>query len=201
MPNDILRRGFLIFAGSLLTACAIHKDVSYFSPIPLREVQVMSTFRGLNEIVKLQVDEKVQLRIIMFDQPSNSSLRLLFDLPSGQSVRFETAEIVATPSNGEREIVARIESIRANYIVDGVGSPRYLTASEQLEGASYQYKQTFGQLVTVPRGFEIETKFSARLPDHFRIRLPSMRLADKIVSLPEMEFRRKTGSAYVGTPP
>lgn len=158
----------------------------------------MSTFRGLNEIVKMPVNETVELRLIMFDQPTHSSLKMLFNLPSGQSVRFETSEIVATPFTGEKAIIARIESIRANYIVDGVGSPRYLKANEELEGASYQYKRS---LVTVPRGFEIETEFPARLPDHFRIRLPSMRMAGKVVSLPELEFRRKTGSAYQGTPP
>ena len=161
----------------------------------------MSTFRGLNEIVKMPVNEKVELRIIMFDQPTHSSLKLLFNLPSGQSVRFETSEIVATPFTGERVIIARIESIRANYIVDGVGSPRYLNTNEELEGASYQYKAQFGSLVTVPRGFEIETEFPARLPDHFRIRIPSMRVAGKVVSFPELEFRRKTGSAYQGSPP
>lgn len=161
----------------------------------------MSTFRGLNEIVKLRVNEKVELDLIMFDQPARSSLKLLFSLPSGQSVRFETAEIVATPFNGEKEMIATIESIRANYIVDGVGSPRFLTAHEELEGASYQYTPKWGSLVTVARSFEIEPCFLARLPDHFRIRLPSMRLAGKLVTFPEVEFSRKTGSAYQGAPP
>lgn len=201
MLRKIIRFGFLISAGSLLAACAVHKDVSYFSPVPRQDVQVTSTFRGLNEIVKMPINEHVELRLIMFDEPTRSSLKVLFNLPSGQTVRFETSEIVATPSAGEKVIVARIRSIRANYIANGVGSPRYLSTDEELEGASHQYKSAFGSLITVPRLFEIEAEFPARLPDHFRIRMPSLRVAGKVVSFPELEFKRKTGSAYQGTPP
>jgi hypothetical protein len=201
MPDQILRRVLLFSAGSLLAACAIHKEVSYFAPVPRQEVQVMSTFRGLNEIVKMPVNEKVEIWLIMFDRPAHSSMKVSFNLPSGQSMRFETSKIVATPTTGGQPMIASIKSIRANYIVNGRGSPRDLSTDEELEGASHQYKALFGSVVTVPRDFEIETEFPARLPDHFWIRMPSMRAAGKIVAFPELEFKRKTGSAYQGTPP
>lgn len=201
MRHKIVLRGVLISLAGLLAACAIHKDVSYFSPVLRQDVQVTSTFRGLGEIVNMRVNDKVELRLVMFDEPSRSSLKVLVYLPSGQSVRFETPEIVAIPSTGEPVIVARIDSIRANYIENGHGSPRYLKTVDELEGASHQYKTAFGGVATMPRLFEIETEFPVRLPDHFQIRFPSMMAAGKLVSFPELEFTRKTGSAYQGSPP
>ena len=194
-------RYFPLFASLMLCACAVYKDVSYFSPVPRQDIRVAATFRGLNEKVKFQLTEAIDLSLIIFDQPKKSSLRMIFHLPAGEVARFESADLMATPYAGTGGSVAKITTIQANYIVDGRGTFRYFSIGDDLEGASYEYKKAFGGVATVHRSFEIEVEFSDRLPDQFQLHLPQLKLSGKSVSLPMVEFRRMAGAAYQGSPP
>lgn len=181
--------------------CAGFKDVSYFNPLPHKNIRVASGMRGLPEIVKIQLSEAVELSLIVFDRPQHSLLRMIFHLPAGEMAQFESANIMATPIGGGQAMVGTIEMIQAIYVADGRGSFRYLAAGDYLEGATYDYNKAFGGKEKMPRQFEIDVAFPTQLPDHFNLRVPNLKLSGKTTVIPEVEFKRQIGSAYQGSAP
>jgi hypothetical protein len=194
-------RCIVVIAGIIVAGCAGFKDVSYFSPVPRDDIRVRSTFRGLPEVAKIPLSESVELSLVIFDQPQKSSLRLLFALPAGELARFVDGNVIVSPSDSGPIIVGTIETIQANYIVNGRGSFRYLTSSDNLEGATYEYKSELGGTTSVHRPFEINVAFPVKLPDRFNVRIPPLNLSGKAVSIPNVEVRREIGAAYQGSPP
>ncbi len=191
----------LLLGSALLAGCAVFKDENYFSPTPQQQVLVVKTWRGFEELVQFQPGEGVKMSLIVFDQPTRSSLRIILSIPAGKVVQFKSAEIVATPIADGKDLVARVETFKGNYIFNGQGSFRNLGSAEELEGSSYEYKKAFGEIAVVDRYFETDVPFAVRLPDQFRLAVPSFALSGRTVTLPVVEFKRKTGSAYQGSPP
>ena len=202
MPHKSIRRSYLLLVASIMSfGCAGFKDVSYFSPLPHEHIRVTAGMRGLPEIVKIPLSEAVELTLIVFDRPQHSLLRMIFHLPAGEAVQFENENITVTPFGGGQATVGTIETIQAIYVTDGRGSFRYLAARDNLEGATYEYNKAFGGKAKMPRQFEIDVAFPTQLPDHFKLRVPNLKLSGKATSIPEVEFKRQMGSAYQGSAP
>jgi hypothetical protein len=201
MPSRTICCSIAVLASILSVGCAGFKEVSYFSPVPREDIEVRTTFRGLPEVAKFRLNESVEMSLIVFDGTEKSSLRLLFDLPSGELARFENGTIMVTRSDNQPTIVEKIGAIQANYVVNGRGSFRYLTASDSLEGATYEYPKAFGGTARVHRSFEINVTFPEKLPDRFRVRIPPLNLSGRTVLIPEVDVKREVGAAYKGSAP
>lgn len=188
----------VLITSVMLLACAPYEKVSYFSPVLHHGIRVLTGFSGLDNIAQFQLSETVELSIVFFEP---HSVRILFALPDGEVARFDNANLVATPLDGGKSMVAKIVTIQANHIVDGRGSFRYLTSEDLLEGATYHYQPTFGGSASVHRNFQIDVEFPTSLPDHFQLHIPRLNLTGKVVFLPDVEVERKIGLAYQGSPP
>lgn len=191
----------LFLVSALLAGCAVFKEESYFLPTRQQQVIVVKTWRGFEELVQFQPGEGMKMSLIVFDQPKHSSLRIILSIPAGKVVQFKSAEIVATPIDDAKGLVARVETFKGNYIFNGQGSLRFLGSTEELEGSSYEYKKLFGEIAVVDRYFETDVPFAVRLPDQFRITVPTFALSGRTITLPVVEFKRNIGSAYQGSPP
>lgn len=191
-----------IMLGLLTASCAGFKDISYFAAIARPDVTVGPGWGGpSDQVVAYPLSKTVRLSLIIFDHPGQSSLRVIFDLPQGESLRFENASFVASSLDGGNKMAAQIDTIWANYIVNGRGNVKYLAPGDDLIGASHEYKPILGGPVAVPRRFQIDVKFLTPLPDKFTLQIPSAKFSGKAIVFPEVEFRRKMGSFYQSGPP
>lgn len=203
MPYKTIPRSYLLLVAVIMfLGCTGFKEVSYFNPLQHEHIRVTSGMRGLPEIVKIPLSEAVELTLIVFDRPQQHSLlRMIFHLPAGEAARFESDNVTVTPFGGGQSVVGTIETIQANYVTDGRGSFRYLAARDNLEGATYEYNKAFGSKAKRHRQFEIDVTFPTQLPDHFKLRVPNLKLSGEATSIPDVEFKRQIGSAYQSSAP
>jgi len=197
MLHKNIHRGCLFLVISImLGGCYGYKEVSYFKPVPHENIRVEYTLRLLPEVVQIPLSETVELTLFIRDEPQHSRLLMHFYLPAGEMAQFESSNITVTPFGGGQIMVGTIETIEASYIAER--QVRYLTTRDNLEGATYEYNKAFGRKGKVPRRFMTDVAFPIQLPDHFTLRMPTLKLSGKVIQMPEIEYQRQTGSAWQG---
>jgi len=218
------------FAGALIalmtTGCAATRETSYFAPVPCPGVSVSSAWNGLPDIAQYQFccgTFELALRDGMHPfGPADdakaladaragtaaatrkaSVVRLAITMPSGQSIRFLGASLVASPKAGGQPVTATITRVNANVIEHGVGRLVEIQPGAPLVGATYEFTSglVVRSKVEASRQFEIDAEFDGALPDHFSLKLPAMMINDMATTLPVVDFERKVGTAFVMAAP
>ena len=202
----VLGKRFLLVATlSLgLAGCAIYRDVPYIAPAAAPGIKIHNTFRGLPEYVEFFADEKGSLSLgflwsnqIQVDQTARYMLRV----GDGDSFQLQDSELTMTSLPGGEKVKLKIEKIKAQEVVDGIGKYIYLSPEARLEGQTYTYKKAFGGTDSMRRSFLIDVVIPGSIPDHFTLQLPLISRSGVSVQFPAVEFRRAVGSAYQGAPP
>ena len=194
----MLRYSIIIF-GFILSSCA-YNNVTYFSPESKPEINIVSGSRGPKEIVQVQLNEKIKISQIIFNEPGNGFIRYYFSLPKGDTLQFIEPTITIIESNKKKKQLVEINNIQANYIVNGIGSLKKLKPIQKLIGESYLITTPYGNKELVSRNFEADIKLNHPLPNQFELHTPSVNLSGLIVNIPSVKYTKKSGTFYQARP-
>lgn len=189
----------LIFAFVVVSACGSIAKVTYYSPEPHEDIKILSSTRGPSDVVKLVPAENIEMNIIIFEHKNYSTIRYYFNLPSGRTIKFIDKGFKIKSNN--KVIEANIESIQANYIVNGVGSSKHFKVSDILIGDSQNIKTPYGSNAIINRPFTIDIKLNEKPPEEFKLYFPKFMLSGNKINIKPIIYKRMIGEFYqVRTP-
>lgn len=196
-----LEKLFLLFCGVMVCGCSSFERVTYLSP-ETTKYSLLSSGRGPKEIVQFNLQNNVTMNLIVIDEPGNRMIKLYFDLPEGETLKFSNSTfcIESCYDHAKTKTFMEFQKIRVNYVRDGVGEFKFLESSYLLQGSTQQIMTSFGKRQAIYRQFEIDIKLNKPLPDNFSLTCPSFVLSGQKNELENIFYIRKTGVFYRAQP-
>lgn len=149
----------------------------------------------------VELADSVNLQILGFADVRPNTLRILFELNEGQTLRFEKLSVEIVDESNNQSIIGKIENIQANYVEDGVGRRRYIHPAETIVGANYEYKTPLGRSGIAATQFHMDIAVEPEFPESFFLYLPQLSLTSREIDIEPIQYTKQSRKIYLAPDP